>query len=152
MRVRDFCTREPVVIPAQASLRAAAHEMRNRHVGALIVVDEARKPVGILTDRDIVVAVIAVPGARPEGVRVCDATSARLALAHEDDGVFEAVEKMSERGVRRLPVVAADGTLAGILTADDVQRMVAAELGRLAEALKKGSERELAERRSLDVF
>ena len=152
MKVRDFCTREPVLIAPQASLRAAALEMRNRHVGALLVVDEARRPVGILTDRDIVVAAIAVPGARPEGIRVVDAMSRRLAVAKADDGVFEAVETMGARGVRRLPVVDAQGVLIGILAADDVHRMIGAELAKLAEALRKGSERELAERRSLDVF
>ncbi len=152
MRVRDFCTREPVLIAPLASLREAAMEMRNRHVGALLVVDEAKRPVGILTDRDIVVAVIAVPGARPEGIRVTDAMSRGLALAREDEGVFEAVDTMGARGVRRLPVVDAAGTLTGILTADDVHRMMAAELAHLAAALKKGSEREQAERRALDIF
>jgi CBS domain-containing protein len=152
MRVREFCTREAVTIAPLATLREAALEMRNQHVGALLVVDEARRPVGILTDRDIVVAVIAVPGARPEGIRVADAMSRRLAVAKEDDGVFEAVETMAARGVRRLPVVDAQGLLIDILTADDVHRMMAAELARLAAALKQGSERELAERRALDVF
>jgi CBS domain-containing protein len=126
--------------------------MRNQHVGALIVVekkDGVARPVGILTDRDIVVAVIAVPGARPEGIRVGDAMSTDLATAREDDGLFEAVQRMSERAVRRLPVVGADGGLKGIVSLDDVLRVLAAELGQLAEALRWGRMREREKRAKL---
>jgi predicted transcriptional regulator len=150
VQVRDFCSRDVITVEPLASLRAASLLMRNRHVGTLVVVEDAR-PVGIVTDRDIVVAVIAVPGARPEGIRVCDVMQTDLALAAEDDGVFEVVEKMRARGLRRLVVVAADGSLAGVVTADDVLRVMAAELGRLATALDRGGERESAERRPLDV-
>ena len=76
MKVRDFCSRNVVTAEPGASLREASLAMRNAHVGALVVVERQQgvaRPVGILTDRDIVVAVIAVPGARPEGIRVGDA-------------------------------------------------------------------------------
>ena len=148
--MRDFCSREVVTVEPHASLRVASLLMRNRHVGTLVIV-EGTRPVGILTDRDIVVAVIAVPGARPEGIRVCDAMQTRLALAREDDGVFEVAQRMRERGVRRLVVVAADGSLAGVVTLDDLLRVVAAELNRLAQALVGGAEREAAERRPIDI-
>jgi len=127
------------------SLREAALLMRNRHVGALVVVEKkagVTRPVGVLTDRDIVVAVIAVPGARPEAIRVADAMTTQLAVAREDDGLFEIAQRMSERAVRRLPVVAADGGLKGIVTLDDVLRVVSAELGQLAEGLRWGRMRE----------
>jgi CBS domain-containing protein len=123
--------------------------MREQHVGALVVVetrDGVERPVGILTDRDIVVAVVAVPGARPEGIRVADAMSTDVAVAREDDGLFEAVARMSERAVRRLPVVGPDGGLKGIVSLDDVLRMLAAELGQLAEALRWGRMRERSKR------
>jgi CBS domain-containing protein len=155
MKVREFCSKEVVTVEPLASLREASIVMRNKHVGALVVVErenDGSRPVGIITDRDIIVAVIAVPGARPEGIRVCDAMSTRLAVAREDDGVFEAVQTMSERGVRRLPVVDAKGALCGIVTADDVQRVVSTEMANLATALKKGKEREVVERRILDVL
>jgi len=155
MRVREFCSREVVTIEPLASLREASLVMRNHHVGCLVVVepgDEGARPIGIITDRDIVVAVIAVPGARPEGIRVGDAMSSQVALAREDDGVFEAVQTMREHGVRRLPVVAPDGTLCGMVTADDVHRVVATEMAKLAAALKKGARREVSERRVIDVL
>ena len=152
MKVRDLCSPQVVTVEPGASLREAALAMRNQHVCALIVVerkDGVARPVGILTDRDIVVAVIAVPGARPEGIRVADAMSTDLAAAREDDGMFEAVQRMSERAVRRLPVVGADGGLKGIVSLDDVLRVLAAELGQLAEALRWGRMREREKRAKL---
>jgi CBS domain-containing protein len=70
-------------------------------------------------------------------------------LAREDDGLFEVVETMQQKAVRRLPVVGADGGLRGIVTADDVLRVLSAELGNLAEALRWGRKRELDQRRPL---
>lgn len=145
MKVRDFLSPQVVTVEPGASLREAALLMRERHVGALLVVEQKAgitRPVGILTDRDIVVAVIAVPGARPEGIRVADAMTTELAVARGDDGIFEAVTRMAERAVRRLPVVGPDGGLKGIVTLDDVLRVLATELGQLAEALRWGRMRE----------
>jgi CBS domain-containing protein len=149
MKVRDFFSPNVAQAEPGASLREASLLMRDRHVGALVVVekkDGVARPVGILTDRDIVVAVIAVPGARPEGIRVADAMSKAPAVAREDDGIFEAVQRMSERAVRRLPVVGPDGGLKGIVTLDDVLRVLAIELGQLAEALRWGRMREREKR------
>jgi CBS domain-containing protein len=154
MKVRDFCSRTVAVIDPDATLREAALLMRNAHVGALVVIerkDGATRPVGIITDRDIVVAVVAVPGARPEGIHVRDVMSPQLLLAREDDGLFEAVKTMSERGVRRLPVAAADGSLFGVVTLDDVLRVLAGELGSLAAALRLGREHEGVARRHLEA-
>jgi CBS domain-containing protein len=155
MKVSDFCNRNVATVEPLASLREASILMRNHHVGTLVVVepsDGGAVPKGIITDRDIIVAVIAVPGARPEGIRVCDAMSTRLAVAHEDDGLFEAAQTMAERGVRRLPVLGENGTLQGIVSADDIQRVVSTEMANLAAALRKGAEREKIERRVLDVL
>ena len=152
MKARDLCSPQVVTAEPGASLREAALAMRNQHVGALVVVekkDGVPRPVGILTDRDIVVAVIAVPGARPEGIRVGDAMTTELVTAREDDGLFEVVQRMSERSVRRLPVVGADGGLKGIVTLDDVLRVLSAELGQLAEALRWGRMRERETRAKL---
>lgn len=145
MRIRDFYSPQVVLVEPEASLREAALLMRNRHVGALVVVEKKEgiaRPVGVLTDRDIVVAVVAVPGARPEGIRVADAMTTDLVVAKEDDGLFEAVARMSERSVRRLPVVGIDGGLQGIVTLDDVLRVLATELAQLAESLRWGRMRE----------
>ena len=145
MRVRDFCSPRVVLAEPAMSLREAALLMRDRHVGALVVVERKEgvaRPVGILTDRDIAVAVVAVPEARPEAIRVADTMSAQLAMTHKNEDIFEVVQRMSERAVRRLPVVAADGSLTGIVTLDDVLRVMSAELGQLAEGLRWGRMRE----------
>jgi CBS domain-containing protein len=72
-----------------------------------------------------------------------------VVVAHEDDGVFEAVETMQRKAVRRLPVVGADGGLRGMVSADDALRVLSAELGKLAEALRWGRKRELDRRQPL---
>jgi CBS domain-containing protein len=154
MLVRNFCNRDVVTIEPGASLREAALLMRNRHVGSLVVVDASRgapRPLGMITDRDIVVAVVAVPGARPEGIRVGDVVTREPVVVQEDDGVFVAVQTMRQHGVRRLPVITSDGDLCGILTSDDVVKLVATELGSLATALRRSGERESAERSRLSA-
>ena len=89
MKVRDFCSRTVAVIEPTASLREAALLMRDAHVGALVVTERkggVTRPVGVITDRDIVVAVVAVPGARPEGIRVGDAMATQPRVARDDPG------------------------------------------------------------------
>jgi CBS domain-containing protein len=149
MKVHEFCTSTVVTVHPAATLQEASVLMRKAHVGALVVTEAAgaARPAGMLTDRDIVIAVTAVPGLRAETILVRDVMSTRLAVAREDDSVFEATRAMAERGVRRLPVVRQDGTLRGIVTADDLQRVMAAEMASLATALKRGTEREELERR-----
>jgi CBS domain-containing protein len=153
MKARDFCSRVVVVAEPGTDLREAAHMMRDNHVGALIVVDRKTgpaRPVGIVTDRDIVVGVVAAPGVRPEALTVGDVMSAELATVNENDGVFEVVEAMRDRGARRLPVVADDGRLVGVLSLDDLLRVIAAELAGLSEALRSSTAREAHERRALE--
>lgn len=154
MKVRDFCSRTVAVIEPGASLREAALLMRDAHVGALVVSERkagVTRPVGVITDRDIVVAVVAVPGARPEGIRVGDVMAAQPHVAREDLSLAETVKAMSEGGVRRLPVVSADGALFGIVTLDDVLRVLAGELGALAVALSREREQEAGTRRRLQT-
>jgi len=151
MKIGNFCTRDVARATPQTSLREASLMMRNRHVGALVVVETAggvERPLGVVTDRDIVVAVVA-PGAQPDAIRVGDVMPPRVVTVGEDEGLFEAFRKMAEHGVRRLPVVAANGRLAGIVTADDLLGVVAAELGGFAAALRRGGERERAARPGL---
>ena len=145
MKIRDICSRVVVVTEPQMDLREAARMMRDHHVGALVVIekhDGPTKPVGIVTDRDIVVAVVAASNVRPESLTVRDVMSTELVLAQDSDGVFEAVERMQDSGTRRLPVVTGDGTLMGIVTLDDVLRMLAGEMTALAIAAQRSVTRE----------
>jgi CBS domain-containing protein len=127
----EICNREVVIVKRDTGLVEAARLMREHHVGSLVVVlerDGKRVPVGILTDRDIVVAVVA-KALDARTLTVGDAMSAGLYVVREQDGLAEVLRAMREHGVRRMPVVAADGTLAGILTVDDLMELVAEELG-----------------------
>jgi CBS domain-containing protein len=145
MRIADICTRNVIHIGALASVREAAEAMRRHHVGALVVVDQPngeRIPVGILTDRDIVVSVIAA-GVDPAAVAVGDVMSRNPATCGEDEDVFDAIETMRERGVRRLPVLNAKGGLAGMLTVDDVHGVLSTHLSELGRALVREQVREM---------
>ncbi len=148
MKIRDFCSRNVVTIELGASLRQASLLMRNHHVGALVAVEgegAEMRPLGVITDRDIVVAVLA-PGAQPEKIRVGDIPPPEPAVVRETEGVFEASRMMGSYGVRRLPVVTEDGRLAGIVTAEDLLGLLCAELKNLASAQSRAAEREIAER------
>lgn len=147
MRVGEVCNREVVVIDRNASLLEAAKLMRSQHVGDLVVVEEQdgnRIPVGILTDRDMVIALIAeeVP---LNAVSVGDVMSFELVIARESDGWFETIERMRDRGIRRLPVVAENGSLVGILTVDDMLDLLAEQLTALVRLV--ASERRHEEQR-----
>jgi len=152
MKIKEICSRVVVVVEPGTDLREAARQMRDHHVGSLVVVekrDGVTRPVGIVTDRDIVVAVVAAENVEPESLSVSDLMAGELALALEDDGVFEAVDKMQDSGARRLPVVADDGRLVGILSLDDVLRMLASELTALSLASQRSVTREARARPAL---
>lgn len=147
MKVGELCGNPVFTIGVRQSLREAAQLMREKRVGALVVVDDpARRPVGMLTDRDIVVAVVAVPGAVPEAIRAGDAMTTPLASLGEDEGVLEAAARMRQCGVRRLAVLSAGGALAGIVALDDLLAAVSAGLSDLSEALRRGRRQELESR------
>ncbi len=123
--------------------------MRDLHVGALVIVEEpaARpRPVGILTDRDIVVQVLAKAPETLPGLAVKDVMSSELVLVHETDSVEEAINRMRGRGVRRLPVVDDQGALIGILALDDVLETFAEEIRDLTHVPGREQRREREQR------
>ncbi|MDW9246323.1 CBS domain protein [Burkholderia cepacia] len=107
--------------------------MRDAHAGDLVVVHEQEgrcKPIGMVTDRDIVLAVVG-PGAEADALFVGDIMSAPVAVADVDDDVWLLAKRMRQHGVRRLPVVGDDGELVGIVSLDDLLRVAAALLDEL---------------------
>jgi CBS domain-containing protein len=144
MGIGEICSREVVFARRGELVRDAARLMREHHVGALVVVDEReglRVPVGVVTDRDIVVAVVA-KGLDADGLRVEELMSGELATAADTDGISECIARMRARGVRRMPVVDARGALVGILTADDLLDLLAEELAGLARTITNEQRRE----------
>ncbi len=138
MAIGDICTRQVVFAYRSSTIREAARLMREYHVGDLLLVDEngKRKPVGILTDRDMVISVVA-PGLDPDVLTVGDVMGQDLVTALEGQGVFEAIQLMRYKGVRRLPVVTDDGALVGIVAIDDLVELLGEELSELAKVIKR---------------
>ncbi|TAK43938.1 MAG: CBS domain-containing protein [Betaproteobacteria bacterium] len=150
MTIAEICTREVVVAKRDITVKGAARLMREYHVGCIVLVDEQegkRKPCGIVTDRDIVVAVTAL-GLDPEVIRAGDVAAKELLELSETAGVAETVAVMRMKGVRRLPVVDQDGVLIGIIAADDILGLLAEELAGLATMVAREHRKENAERRT----
>ncbi|MDB5959789.1 MAG: histidine kinase [Massilia sp.] len=134
MRIGEICTTFTIYCTRDDSVQDAALKMRQHHVGDLIVIDQPdddKVPVGIITDRDIVVSVIAL-GLDPASLLAGDIMSDDLDTCGVDDDVYETIERMHRRGVRRMPVVDASGRLAGIVSADDLLGFLAEEMSELA--------------------
>lgn len=133
----DVCKRQVTVAYKHTSLVAAAQLMREDHVGALVVVEDengSRQVRGLITDRDIVVAVVAT-GLDPEALRLEDIMSAAWVAAHETDSLLDLSRLMREHGVRRVPVVDEQDELMGLVTMDDVFRILAQEMNMLAGSI-----------------
>ncbi|GAB3040836.1 MULTISPECIES: CBS domain-containing protein [Oleiagrimonas] len=139
MRIANICTHDVVHVDADLSVRDAAQLMRKQHVGTLVVVDQPngeRIPIGIVTDRDIVVSVIAAD-ADADTLSVGDIMTRQLATCTESEELFDAVQTMRTRGVRRLPVLDRNGGLAGLLSADDIFVALSMHLNDLSHALAR---------------
>ena len=151
MSVDTICKREIVTVDAGASLTSAALLLRSRHVGALVVTvakGESEHAVGLLTDRDIAVEVVA-RGLDPNEVKVEQVASRHLASVPGSAGLGEAIAEMERAGVRRLLVTGPDGRLSGFLSSDDVLDALASELKGLSKAIHSGFDRESTERGSV---
>ena len=149
MSIGKICNRKVVVMQAEESVAEAARLMRDQHVGSVLIVDEQggkRVPVGIVTDRDLVVEVIA-PELDPEVITVGDIMMTGFAVVKEETGVFEAIQYMRAKGVRRLPVVDIEEKLVGIVTLDDLLILLSEELDALAKLVVREQQNELAVRR-----
>jgi CBS domain-containing protein len=136
MSLIDFCRRDVVTVRPEATAQAAAEALRVRGVGALVVVADGARPVGIVTDRDLVLRVIASER-DPERTRVADVMTQPAFTAGPLDRIEATTARMRDLGVRRVPVVSPDGTLIGLLSADDLIELMGRELHDLGEALRK---------------
>jgi CBS domain-containing protein len=149
MTIGKFCNRNVVCATRDTTVVEAATLMRRHHIGDLIVVDQTddqRTPIGVVTDRDIVVEVVA-PGLDPKGIKLGDLLLGRLVTVEENRSRADAVRVMATSGVRRMPVVDAAGRLVGIVTLDDLLPHFAAQLMELSELVSRSRQHEVATRK-----
>lgn len=140
MNVGRICTKPAVTAAPADTLASVARLMRERHVGYVIAVDADasaadRRPLGVLTDRDLVVSVLA-QDVNPSVVTVGDVMNSQPITVDETDSVKSALQTMRRVGVRRLPVVGRNGALVGVLSLDDVLDQLAEDVQALAGVIR----------------
>lgn len=119
MLVKSMMTSEVKSCAADTSLAAAARIMSNRDCGIVPVVDAQQKLLGVITDRDVCLAV-ATRFRSPDELPVRDVMTKKVYTCSPDDDARTALKLMKSRAVRRLPVVTADGRLSGLISIDDL--------------------------------
>lgn len=149
MSVGEVCNRDVVVVKKSESALDAALLMRRFHVGDLVVIEEEggqRIPVGIVTDRDIVIEAVA-EDVNCRELTVGDIMSTDLVTVNEDEDIVDAVKMMRANGIRRVPVVDGSGVLVGIVTVDDLIELLAEVLDDLTKLIRREQKREQETRR-----
>jgi CBS domain-containing protein len=149
MPISEICNREVIIVQSDSAVLEAAQLMRQHHVGDVVVVEErggVRVPVGIVTDRDLVVEIMA-PELDQRVITVGDIMIPELVTVKENAGVSETIEYMRAKGVRRVPVVDNSGGLVGILTLDDLLELLAEELLALTRLVQHEQKNETINRR-----
>ncbi len=144
MYIGEVCTRNVVICTTGIGIVEAARLMRQNHVGDLVVVEERngkRVPTGVVTDRDIVVEVVALD-APLESLKIGDIESRELITVRESDETLDVLELMQRHGIRRVPVVDNYGALAGIVTLDDLLQILAEEIGAMVKLISREQSRE----------
>jgi len=139
MHISEICTRSLVTCTRDTPAAELARKMRDQHVADVLVIEDRAgrpAPVGLVTDRDLVVEVIA-RGRDPNQVRAAELMCANLETVRDSELIYDAIWHMRKRQVLRLPVVDAHGGLVGVLTADDVAEFLASELGELSRVRKR---------------
>jgi CBS domain-containing protein len=145
----ELCNAEVITVERNTTVTEACKRMRQNHVGAVVVMDSKNgktTPVGIVTDRDVVVELVATE-LDPDVITVGDIMVPSLTVINKSAGLFEAIRLMADKGVRRLPVVDDDGTLCGIMTLDDILLLLAEELGALNKLVEREQKSEAKRRR-----
>jgi len=123
--------------------------MRQKHIGDLVVVDDDKEsptPIGIITDRDIVIEVLG-KDLDPGKTNVGSLVRRPVVVAHDQEDTTEVLERMRNHGVRRIPVVSSSGTLVGIVTVDDMLKRLAADANLLTEIVSQEQRLEQRTRR-----
>lgn len=120
MQIREIMTGNPVSCQPETGIVDAARLMAKRDVGAIPVLGgDGGKPIGIVTDRDVTVRIVA-EGTDPRNARVHEAMTEGVVTVSPETELDEASRRMAERQVRRLVVVGSDGTVQGVVAQADL--------------------------------
>jgi CBS domain-containing protein len=145
MTVGAFCSRIVVFVGQDDSVVDAAKLMRKHHTGSVVVVEDARcgavRPVGMITDRDLVVEVLAEE-VEVDSVSIKDVMTSDPVVVRENDGLSDTLKRMRARGVRRVPVVDSEENIVGVLSIDDVISLLASELEDIDSLILREQEHE----------
>lgn len=144
MLLKDVCTANVVCCSAQTSAVEAATLMRHKHVGDLVVVDNPEDegiPLGIVTDRDLTVEVLG-KGLDPAKTTVGSLMHKPVVIAHETEDTSIVIERMRTHGIRRIPVVANEGEVIGIIALDDLLRLFVKDASALLDVMTRGQRNE----------
>jgi CBS domain-containing protein len=147
--VGELCNRRVVTIGGTDTMMEAARRMRAHHVGCLVIVTEVDgrvTPVGLVTDRDFVVGVLATAREYLDTLQVGDLATEPLVTVRENESLADVLARMRGHGIRRIPVVDEQGALVGIVAFDDILEFLSRELSELAALVGRERRRE-AERR-----
>lgn len=148
--IGELCMRDVVTAISDMPVAMAAKVMRQQHVGCIVVIERVNGglglPVGIVTDRDIVLGVTATD-LDPRTITVGDIMANELVTARATTEVLEAMQIMRFNGVRRLPVVTEEGRLMGLVAFDDLLERITEELSELTKVLAREQAREAAQRK-----
>jgi CBS domain-containing protein len=138
MRVEELCTPNVITIVAAASIVEAAKQMREHHVGDVIVLPDSGDgyPIGVLTDRDITVELVA-QDLPLSGVSVGDVMSRDIVTVKAQDDLADALEMMATNAIRRIPVIDENDEIVGILSIDDVISVIAEELKKVSSLCRR---------------
>ncbi|HEY0940918.1 MAG TPA: CBS domain-containing protein [Steroidobacter sp.] len=149
MKLKELCVLDVACCRKDTTIAEAARLMRQHHTGDLIVTDDSDGtplPVGVITDRDIVMEVVA-KGHDTDRMQVSAVMGRPVVVASGSENVATAIGRMREHGVRRLPIVDDSGAVLGIITLDDLYRVLAEHTAALAAIVNKGQTRESRSRR-----
>lgn len=138
MGIVKCCREQVVAVSPDTPALDVAKVMREKNVGSVVVVTGENRPVGILTDRDLAVRVMAQEK-NPGEVRTGDILTRDVVTFQDSMGVYEAIQKMTAEGIRRMPIVDDGGRLIGIVTMDDIIRILGEEMAAIAKNIEKQS-------------
>lgn len=149
MQLKEIYTPEVVCCARETTALGAAVLMRQRHVGAVVVVNDINKdrtPIGVITDRDLAVEVMAT-GLEAQQTQIVTLTRKPVVIAHENEELNAVIERMRNHGIRRMPVVDQEGALVGIVTLDDLLVLMVENANALVQITSKEQHQERHTRR-----